>query len=206
MRIGGLQKFTLSDYPGVPAAIIFTQGCNYRCPFCHNGALLPMQGCEEIEVDEVLSWFRERQGKLDGVVITGGEPTLQADLGSFIGKIKEMGYRVKLDSNGSHPEILQKLLKQGLIDFVAMDVKATASKYSQLCGVAVDCERIQQSMEIIAKSGVDHLFRTTYVEAFLNEADLEEIRGMVPAGSAYVQQAFRPENALCEKLRKEEKL
>ncbi|CAG34794.1 anaerobic ribonucleoside-triphosphate reductase activating protein [Desulfotalea psychrophila] len=201
MRIGGLQKFTLSDYPGVPAAIIFTQGCNYRCPFCHNGNLLPMQGSEEIEVEEVLSWLRERQGKLDGVVITGGEPTLQADLGSFICQIREMGYKIKLDSNGSHPEVLEKLLDQGLIDFVAMDVKAPAAKYSRLCGVKVNLEHIEQSMEIIAKSGVEHLFRTTYVEAFLDEADLAEIRGLIPTGSTYVQQSFRPENALSEELR-----
>jgi len=195
MRLGGLQKFSLSDFPGTPAAVVFTQGCNFRCPFCHNGSLLPAVGEHELEVEEVLSWLQKRASKLEGVVVTGGEPTIHADLPVFLSRLKEMGYSTKLDSNGSRPEMLQAVIQAGLVDFIAMDIKARWVNYHKLCGVPVCLENVQKSARIIAGSGIPHLFRTTDVRELMSVDEIQEIQEMLPAGSSHIVQTFRPENA-----------
>ncbi len=204
MRFGGFQPFTLSDYPGRTAAIAFTQGCNFRCPFCHNGALLPMLVPEENLVPEsvVLDHLRWRQGKLDGLVVTGGEPTLQPALPTFLHKVKNMGFLVKLDTNGSNPAILKALLDKGLVDFVAMDIKAPSHKYALLTGLSsAPLEAIEESITIILRSRVEHQFRTTHVSALLSATDLQSIANALPCGSTHVVQPFRPEHALVASLR-----
>lgn len=217
MIIGGCQPCSLCDYPGHVAAVVFTQGCNFRCPFCHNGALLPIAGgaagpaarlgagpAERTlpSVDEVLHLLQRRRGLLDAVVISGGEPTLHEDLPHLLTRIRAMGFAIKLDTNGSQPERLRALLRAGLVDAVAMDVKAPWEKYDLLAGVAAPVEAIRESIALLAESGCAHLFRTTRVPALLTERDLTTIReAMLPFGSPYRVQPFRPENALDPCLR-----
>ncbi len=188
MLIGGLQKFTLSDFPGIPAAIIFTQGCNFCCPYCHNHQLIPMKSDNLLAPETILDFLRTKAGKLKGVVITGGEPTLQADLGETITKIKSLGYQVKLDSNGSNPELLQKLIDQRLVDYIAMDLKAPYDKYHLLCGKKINLQAIQKSVAIIKKSGVAHLFRTTVYEKYLQPEDIARIKQEISQDSPYKTQ------------------
>jgi pyruvate formate lyase activating enzyme len=201
MRVGGLDKFTLSDYPGEVAAIVFTQGCNFRCPFCHNGSLLPMESDALIPEEEVLSFLESRSRQLTGVVITGGEPTLQPDLSLFLQKVRLMGLKIKLDTNGSHPEIVKSLLDKGLLDFIAMDIKAPWRLYDRLTGVKAPKDKIEKSISLIAQSGIRHEFRTTWVRPLLSDDDIEEIKAMVPPGSPHRLQKFRAENALDPTLR-----
>jgi len=203
MKIGGFQKFTLSDFPSRIASIVFTQGCNFRCPFCHNGNLIPMDRCEEelVPEDYVLAYLERRIDQLEGVVVTGGEPTIQPDLGLFLQRIRKMGFRIKLDTNGSRPEALETLFGQGLVDYVAMDIKAPFMGYSALTGGAAPVEKIRESMRLVSKSGINHHFRTTLVPGLLTETDLEYIPSMVPEGSAHCFQSFQPANALDPALR-----
>lgn len=202
MKIAGFQPITLSDYPGLTAAIIFTQGCNFRCPFCHNGSLLHdnKKADNLIESEEVFAVLKKRKSLLDGVVITGGEPTLQPDLLSFMKKVKRMDYKVKLDTNGSNPEMLEELLKHGVLDYIAMDVKAPLAKYNKLAGVEVRKEDVCRSMEMISASGIDCEFRTTYVKKLLTEQDIDTIRSYLPEKAKYRVQKFIPENALDKSL------
>lgn len=204
LSIGGFQPFTLSDYPGCVASIIFTQGCNFKCPFCHNGDLIQSQRTKNHfgTYSLVMERLNKKRGKIKGIVISGGEPTLQPGLEEFLRQIKEMGYKVKLDTNGSRPGILKDLLQKKLVDFVAMDIKAPLHKYSLLSGVVVDVSAISTSIEIIAHSGIKHLFRTTFVEQLLDEEDLDVIADeLVPAGSKYVVQKFISQNAFDPSLR-----
>ena len=204
MKIGGLMTFTLNDYPGKVAAIVFTQGCNFRCPFCHNGDLLDAEpGPHVVSEDALFEFLESRRGRLDGLVISGGEPTLQPDLADFIRRVREFGYAVKLDTNGSRPRVVRELLEAGLLDFVAMDVKAPLHAYERLTGVSVAQDRIAESIRLIAASGVAHEFRTTVVEALLSKEDVEEIQGAIPSGSPHRLQTFRPEHALDPALRAE---
>jgi pyruvate formate lyase activating enzyme len=193
MGIGGFQPFSLSDFPGHAAAIVFTQGCNFRCPFCHNPSLWPaIPGDPPVETAEaVLSFLADRRGLLRGVVITGGEPTLQAGLANFLEGVKRLGLGVKLDTNGSRPEVIAELLSGGLVDYVAMDVKAPFPKYDLLCGCAVDQGAIRRSMDLIAASGVAHHFRTTFFQALLSDADIEAIQASLPTRSEFKLQACR---------------
>ncbi|MBM9513777.1 anaerobic ribonucleoside-triphosphate reductase activating protein [Desulfogranum marinum] len=193
MFIGGFQSFTLSDYPGKPAAIIFTRGCNFKCPYCHNQHLLRMSEQHSPSMEEgVLGFMEKSTGMLEGLVVTGGEPTLQQDLMRFVSAIKALGFAVKLDTNGSNPQCLRELLDNNLIDYIAMDVKAPFSKYSQLCGIAVDTEAIRESVDVIVSSGKDHHFRTTVYPALLGEEDIQEITSSIPETSRYVIQQYRP--------------
>lgn len=187
MKIANFQPFTLSDYPGYCAAIIFTIGCNFRCSYCHNKILWD-ENTKQISEEKLFDFLQAKQGKIDGVVITGGEPTLQTDLEDFIRKIKDLGYKVKLDTNGSNPLVLKKLIDRGLLDYIAMDIKAPFSKYAQLSGTPISIPDIQKSIDIIAKSGVKHIFRTTWDKKLLTEADLEAIRKLLPQKSAFVVQ------------------
>ncbi|MBQ5791654.1 MAG: anaerobic ribonucleoside-triphosphate reductase activating protein, partial [Clostridia bacterium] len=162
MQINGFQKLTLLDFPGKVACIVFTPGCNFRCPFCHNASLVTHIDGERIEEEEILSYLKKRQGLLDGVVVTGGEPTLQGDLADFLGKVKALGYAVKLDTNGTSPEKLKTLVEKGLVDYVAMDIKNTAAKYPVTagCGSAV-LGKVEESIDFLLADTVDYEFRTT---------------------------------------------
>jgi pyruvate formate lyase activating enzyme len=204
MKIGGLQPVTASDFPGRLAAIIFTQGCNFHCPFCHNGSLLPMDTDSLIGEDTVLDFLQKRRKLLDGVVISGGEPCLQDDLAGFCRQVKEMGFAVKLDTNGSRPEVLKGLLDENLVDFIAMDIKAPLSRLPELTGTASYGSQIRLSISLIAASSVDHLFRTTDVRPLLSPEDHHAIKELVPSGSRHVVQPFVAKNALAASLRKQE--
>ena len=194
MEIGGFQPFSLCDFPARPAAVVFTQGCNFRCPFCHNGGLLAMTA-GSIRPQDVLGHLGRRRGLLEGVVVSGGEPCLQADLPAFCTSAKSLGLLVKLDTNGSCPAVLKELLAQGLVDYVAMDVKAPPSLYAKLAGVDVEWNVIQESMHVLATSGVAYHFRTTVVPSLLSDDDVDEIVRLLPAGSTHVRQDFRADLA-----------
>jgi len=194
MLIGGLQKLTLIDYPGKIACTVFTVGCNFRCPFCHNPELIDPSKFKLSEIIEEKSFFdflNARRGLLDGVCITGGEPTLYSDLPEFIKKIKALGFLVKLDTNGTKPEMLTALIADRLVDCIAMDIKTALKKdlYEKVTGSAVDFENIKKSIEIIMQSGLEYEFRTTVVPGLHTENDIlsiaEEIRG---AKKYYLQQ------------------
>ena len=181
MLIGGLLKFSMIDFPGKISAIVFTQGCNLNCGYCHNPELIPTATEQPYPDGDVLDYLQKRRGALDGVVITGGEPAIQPDLKDFIAKIKAMGYLVKLDTNGTNPAALRDLLQSNLLDFVAMDIKAPMEKYDEVCGVPVNIDNIKASIEMIEASGVAHEFRTTYDKTLLNDADIERVRGLCHA-------------------------
>ncbi len=186
MLIGGLLKFSLIDYPGKVAAVIFTQGCNYRCPFCHNPELvLPELFTPPIDTGEVMAFLEKRRGQLQGVVITGGEPALQPDLKDVIRRIKDMGFLVKLDTNGSRPDVLREILAQGLVDFVAMDIKAPLADYNRTTGVAADTGCVQDSIALIRSSKVAHLFRTTAVKGFLGAQDMPAVKALLGSWERY---------------------
>ncbi|MDE2026938.1 MAG: anaerobic ribonucleoside-triphosphate reductase activating protein [Candidatus Omnitrophica bacterium] len=192
MRIGGLQKFSLIDYPGKMAAIVFTQGCNFRCPYCHNRELvLPEEFKESIPQEEVMGFLKRRRCQLDGVVITGGEPTEQADLIPFIGLVKELGYLVKLDTNGSRPHIVDEIIQRQLVDYIAMDVKTSLEKYQKAIGVDFPVDKIKKSIELIKNSEIQHEFRTTVVRPFCSFGDIFKISSLVKGAQTYRLQAFR---------------
>lgn len=200
MKVAGWTPLSLSDFPGCSAAVVFTAGCNFRCPFCHNGGLLTC--APEWCWNTVCEGIRQRRSLLDGVVISGGEPTLQPGLAVCLDQCHALGLQTKLDTNGSHPDILGPLLREGQVDFVAMDVKAPWDGYARLAGRAVDVAALQESVRLIAESGVAHQFRTTHVPALLTEADLERIRAQIPSDSLHRIQSFIPEQALDPTLRR----
>lgn len=162
MIIAGLQKMTLLDFPGRVACTVFLQGCNFRCPFCHNSDLLERKGRDTIPVEELLDFLKKRQGLLDGVCITGGEPTLQPDLEDLIRHIKALGYPVKLDTNGSRPDVLKHLAGEGLIDYVAMDIKNSPEEYPATAGIT-RLDGVEESIRFLMSGSVDYEFRTTVV-------------------------------------------
>jgi pyruvate formate lyase activating enzyme len=173
MIISGLQKMTLLDYPGRVACTVFLQGCNFRCPFCHNSGLLGAAQEDTIPVEELLEFLRKRSGMLDGVCITGGEPTLQADLPQLLRQIKELGYAIKLDTNGSQPNMLKHLVRENLIDYVAMDIKNCPDRYAETTGLSKTSAEIEKSIAFLMGGAVDYEFRTTVVEEFHDEAAIE---------------------------------
>jgi pyruvate formate lyase activating enzyme len=198
--IGGFQRFTLSDFPGKIAVIVFLQGCNFRCPFCHNGSLLSPQPERPVPVEEIMQFLQEKRKKIGGVVLSGGEPTLQKDLERFIKPVKSMGYAVKLDTNGSRPEVIAQLITKKLLDYIAMDIKAPFEKYPVLCGTQINCSTIKKSIETITASGVPHHFRTTYVPSLLTRDDLKAIQHSLPSRSTYTVQPFKSEFSLVKNL------
>ena len=176
MNITGLQKMTLLDFPGKVACTVFLQGCNYRCPFCHNSDLLGPQGSQSISREELLSFLSKRRGLLDGVCITGGEPTLQKDLPELIRDIRALGFAVKLDTNGSRPDVLRALLAENLLDYVAMDIKNGPSRYGETVGIPdFPLDRTEESIRILLEEKVPFEFRTTVVEEFHDAAAVEEM-------------------------------
>lgn len=222
MKIHGLNKLTLLDYPGLMACLIFTGACNYRCPFCHNASLvLDPNSQPAISAEEIFTFLQSRKGILEGVCITGGEPTLQADLPDFIRKIKAMGFRVKLDTNGSRPGILKALLDENLLDYVAMDIKNAPSKYlstiglpktqnsiasaedtdtsakDALCGFDnLITDSVRQSAELLMQSDIPYEFRTTVVKELHSKDDLITIGKWLNGARAYYLQAFRDSETL----------
>ena len=192
MRLGGLQKLTLLDYPGLVACTVFTVGCNMRCPFCQNASLVNRIEEENLlSEEEFFSFLKKRQGILDGVCITGGEPTLHPDLPEFIAKIKSMGYKVKLDTNGSFPDKVKALLDSGNVDFVAMDLKNTLDRYAETVGVpGFDTSKILESIRIIRESGVEYEFRTTVVSPLHRPEDFGELAKLVEGSPRYFLQNF----------------
>ena len=169
MVIHGIQKLTLVDYPGHPAAILFTGDCNFRCPFCQNASLVLSSSSEPLIADEeIFSFLTKRKGMLDGVVVTGGEPTLQKDLIPYLGRLKGLGYLVKLDTNGYRPDVLEKAMESGYVDYVAMDIKTSLDEYPVVAGIKnLDVSRIERSVELLKSGAVDYEFRTTVVELSL---------------------------------------
>lgn len=193
MVISGMQKLTLLDYPGKTACLLFTQGCNFRCPFCHNKDLLENNKPDlPVSEEEVFNYLNKRQGILDGVCITGGEPLLQKDIESFIKKIKDMGFKVKLDTNGSCPATLKKLLDNNLLDYIAMDVKDDFSSYDKTSGIAaINIENIKKSIDIIENSNVEYEFRTTVVKELHDYNHLEHICEYIGKNAKYYIQNYR---------------
>lgn len=191
MKIQGLQKLTLLDYPEHTACTVFTPGCNFRCPFCHNASLVIRSNDDEICEDEFFAFLQKRKNLLDGVCITGGEPTLQPDLIPFMKKVRKTGYLIKLDTNGYRPEILKKVLDEGLCDYVAMDIKSSPLRYDQLSGVSpLDFSKIKNSIELLRNSGIDHEFRTTVVDQLHSETDFEQIGRLLEGEEKYFLQSF----------------
>jgi len=206
MVIGGLEKLTLLDYPQHLAAIIFTQGCNFRCHFCYNPLLvLPRNGSDDKEKglsplspQNLFLFLRERVGRLEGVVITGGEPTLHPDLPEFIADIKALGYLVKLDSNGTNPDMLDRLIKAHLIDYIAMDIKAPLSRYSEVVSVPVDCDKLKKSVKIIQESGLPYEFRTTVVPGLLSRPDFAVMGAEIAGSAKWYLQNFKSDTDLVD--------
>ncbi len=192
MQIHGFQKMTLLDFPGKVACTVFTGGCNFRCPFCHNALLVTqIDSGGVIAENEVLDLLKKRIGLLDGVAITGGEPLLQPDLPDFIRRIKEMGYAVKLDTNGSFPDRLRELFAENLLDYVAMDIKNSKEKYAQPAGLeTMDLAPVEESVRLLAASGIAYEFRTTVVAEYHTVADFGAIGEWIAGAPRYFLQGF----------------
>lgn len=197
MIIGGIQKLSLVDYPGHTAAVLFTLGCNFRCGYCHDPEMvLPERYTESISTEEVFEFLNKRQGKLDAIVICGGEPTMHYDLPDFIHRIKQLGFLVKLDSNGTRPEMLSEIIASGDVDFIAMDIKGPLWKYSTITTRPVDVDAITRSVRLIIGSGISHEFRTTVVKELLDYDDFNEIGQLVKGADRFALQKFMPEKTL----------
>lgn len=198
MRICGFQKTTLLDFPGHVAATLFAGGCNFRCPFCQNGDLVLHPASQpDLSEEEILAFLRKRKGILEGVCITGGEPTLQADLKDFVKKIRDMGYLVKLDTNGYRPEVLRELLQEKLLDYIAMDIKASQGSYEKATGMSyIEWQKIEESVELIKHSGVSHEFRTTVVRGIHETEEFEEIGRFLQGADAYFLQSYQDSGAV----------
>ena len=191
MKIQGLQKMTLLDFPGKVACTVFLGGCDFRCPFCHNFELACGPAPEAVTEEEFFAFLGKRRGLLDGVAITGGEPCLRRDLPQFAERIREAGFAVKLDTNGNHPQMLARLVEGGLVDYVAMDVKNAPSKYAETIGLpAIDLAPINESIALLLKGDVPYEFRTTVVREFHEAGDFEEIGAWIHGAERYFLQPF----------------
>ena len=190
MKIGGLQKLTLLDYPGKMACTVFTSGCNLRCPFCHNAGLVTHIDGQYITSEEVLDFLATRKNKLEGMCLTGGEPLLNSDVAEFLYKVKQMGFSVKLDTNGTFPELLESIIKDGLADYVAMDIKNSADKYNLTCGREVNMRNILKSVELLKCGKTDYEFRTTVVRQLHDEEDIESIAKWLSGAKVWYLQQF----------------
>ena len=192
MVIHGIQKLTLVDFPGHPASILFSGNCNFRCPFCQNAPLvLDSEDEPVLDNDEIFSFLKKRKKMLEGVVVTGGEPTINKDLIPFLSSLKDLGYLVKLDTNGYMPEVLRKAVESGVVDYVAMDIKTSLDEYSKLCGVEnIDTSRIKESIDYLMSGAVDYEFRTTVVEPLHHKENFEKIGEMTKDCLRYYLQSF----------------
>ena len=188
MHISGLQKTTLLDFPGKVACTVFLAGCNLRCPFCHNASLVTSTPEEAMEEDAFFAFLKKRRGILDGVCVTGGEPTLRPDLPPFIRKIKDLGYAVKLDTNGTNPKMLEALLPE--LDYVAMDIKASPNRYAAVCGGIDRLEAVRESVRLLKEGHTPYEFRTTCVHPFHDPADMTAIGKWLEGANQYYLQSF----------------
>jgi pyruvate formate lyase activating enzyme len=203
MLFGGLQKTTLVDYPGKIAATVFTLGCNFRCPYCHNPELVLPELIEKqpkIPEGEIINFLKEQQGLLQGLCITGGEPTLHPDLIDFMQKVKDLGYLIKLDSNGSDPKILKEIINKNLVDYIAMDVKTSLEKYNLVTLGNVPENKIKESIAILKEGRVDYEFRTTVVPGIVEKEDIMKIVEFIKGAPKYFLQRFKPGKTLNVKL------
>ncbi len=192
MQIKGLVKTSIVDYPGRIATVLFTGGCNFRCPYCHNADLvLRPESLPDVGMGEVFELLAERQGFVDGVVVTGGEPTLQAGLEDFMRELKNRGLAVKLDTNGYRPGVLRRLLHERLLDYVAMDVKSPLEKYTLAAGRMIDTKRIKESIQLLLSSGIEYEFRTTIVPGMVTVEDVRAIAQLIAEARRYFLQQFR---------------
>ncbi|MDD2745676.1 MAG: anaerobic ribonucleoside-triphosphate reductase activating protein [Candidatus Gracilibacteria bacterium] len=201
MLISGIKTTTLLDYPGKVAAIIYTLGCNFRCGFCHNPEfVLPdevrKQKDDVISEEAFFRFLETRKNFLEGVVICGGEPTIHQDLPEFASKIKNLGYLVKLDTNGSHPRMLQTMLVQQLVDYVAMDIKAPIERYTSLVGVSHDTNAYRESIRLLLTSDIDYEFRSTVIQGWHTEVDIREMAQDIAGAKKYFLQNYRPNQTL----------
>lgn len=187
MIISGMQKLTLLDYPTKTACMIFTGGCNFNCSYCHNSSLIKNEQTSFIKEEEVLEYLEKRKKVLDGLVISGGEPTIQVDLKHFIAKVKQIGLKVKLDTNGYNPKVLQDLINNNLLDYIAMDIKGDFLDYDDICGKKIDSKKILESIEIIKKSNIDHEFRTTIIKQYHTIDKIKKIKELVKDSKYYLQ-------------------
>ncbi len=194
MKVTGIQKLTLLDYPGVVACTVFTAGCNFRCPFCHNAMLvLPEQIDDEcLTDDEVFGFLKKRRGVLDGVAVTGGEPLLHADMPEFLARVKELGYKIKLDTNGSNPELLSEIVKNKLVDRVAMDIKNAPEEYARTIGLkSFDIAPVERSKEMLMRGDIDYEFRTTVVKGIHTKESLIGAAKWIEGAKEYYLQQFK---------------
>ena len=190
MKICGIEKFSMVDWDTKIVCTLFASGCNFRCPFCHN-ASLALSNQAPLDENEIFDYLEKRKGLLDGVCVSGGEPTLSHDLEEFIGKIKALGYKVKLDTNGTNPTMVQNLINKGLVDYIAMDVKNSPEKYATTTGLAsISLDNILESVRIIKSSGIAHEFRTTIIKEFHTENDLKRIADIVDGCDGYFLQQY----------------
>ncbi len=198
MKIVGFLKTSLLDWDGHVVANVYLPRCNFRCPFCHNGDLVTNpESLAEVPLSEVMNYLRENSEFLDGVVITGGEPTLHPDLPELIRELRQTGLKVKLDTNGTNPEMLRDLIDSNLVDYIAMDLKAPLnSKYEDVVGCSVPLEKIKESITLIMQSGIDYEFRTTVVPILLTAQDIESIAAFIGGAKKYALQQFRPGNCM----------
>ncbi|MBI5844180.1 MAG: anaerobic ribonucleoside-triphosphate reductase activating protein [Deltaproteobacteria bacterium] len=188
MIFGGIQKLSLIDFPGKVSAVVFAAGCDFSCPYCHNPELVTVKSAQTLDEDEVLAFLEKRKVMLDGVVVTGGEPTLQPGLLDFLRKIRKMGYKVKLDTNGGHPQALVQVLRAKLVDYVAMDIKTAPRLYPELVCESVTQEVIEDSIRVIMESGVDYEFRTTCAPGFVDPALVEEMARALDGAKLWIFQ------------------
>ncbi len=201
MKIGGLQKLTLIDYPGKLACIIFLSGCNFRCSWCYSPELVVPEKIKEhpeLKKEELFAFLEKRKGKIEGVVFCGGEPTVDPELLQFAGEIKREGFSIKLDTNGSNPEVLKELLENKLLDYIAMDIKAPIERYQEVTGVKVDTDKIKESIEIIKNSGIEYEFRTTLIPGIHQEKDAVKMGKLIEGAEKYFLQNFLPEKTIDE--------
>jgi pyruvate formate lyase activating enzyme len=199
MHIGGLQKCSTIDFPGKVACVLFTQGCNFRCGFCHNPELVePKRFVPILKEEEIFSFLKKRQKILDAVVISGGEPTLYSDLAEWFQRIKAMGFAIKLDTNGTHPEVLQSLIQNNLLDFVAMDVKhcLREAAYNSIIGTFGTLSAVKRSIQILMVSSIDYEFRTTLIQEIHKQEDVLTLAESLQGARQWTLQKFRPQKTL----------
>lgn len=198
MKIGGIQKLSLGDYPGKLSAAVFTIGCNMRCGYCHNPELvLPERYADDLPIDTLMEFFKSRVGKLEGVVVSGGEPTIHEDLPVFIAQIKQLGFLVKLDSNGTNPSMIKHLIDSRLIDFVAMDIKGPLDKYSEIAARPINTDAIKETIDLLIDSPtIHHEFRTTIVREQLTPEDFIGIGELLDGAERFALQRFEPGNTI----------
>jgi len=200
MRITGFDKLSLLNYPGVVSCTVFTSGCNYRCPFCQNGTLAKDTAEKTIPEEEIFAYLEKRSNIIDGICVSGGEPTVQKDLIKFLTKLRGYNIKIKIDTNGSNPLVIKEILAKNLVDYIAMDIKNTSSLYDQITGVKAQTDKIKESIELLKNSKIDYEFRTTIVKEFHNLDNIKTICKAVDSSKYYLQNFVDSDNVLTKNL------